>query len=128
MDRSYARGSVLAGLGLALLLLAGCDLTGSGVGAPATLEAAPIPDVLAVGETITVAVTVRDSETRPVPGVSVSWTPSTGTAVDPAANATNESGVAFTSWSLGTTAGEHTLVVRAGDLEQTLTATTRSQP
>lgn len=123
-----ALSSALPAVGLALLLVAGCDTTGPGVGEPATLVAAPIPDGLVIGETITVAVTVRDAETRPVPGVPVAWAPSSGTTADPEDNATNQSGVAFTSWSLGTEAGEHTLVVRAAGMELTLTATTRSEP
>lgn len=120
MPHHLARAAALLGL----LLILGCDVTGPGVGAPTTLTPAPIPSGLKVGETITVAITLRDANTRVVPGIPVSWTPSAGTSVDPAANPTNADGVAFTSWSLGPTPGEHTLVVRAGGLEATLTATT----
>lgn len=127
--RARSHIGFLAVLGLlGLLGAAACDVTGPGVGPPVSMTPSPIPSGLSVGETITVAVTLRDAETRPVPGIPVSWTPSTGTSVDPAANNTNENGVAFTSWSLGSTAGEHTLVIRAAGFESTVTAITRDEP
>jgi hypothetical protein len=87
----------------------------------------PEPTTLSIsagdGQTATVgislatspAVVVRDQFGDPVSGVSVTWTPSDGTA-SPTTSATDGQGVATTTWTLGTGAGVQTMTAGAAGL------------
>jgi hypothetical protein len=106
-------------LGLALVVLAGCDSKSPPVPVPDQLTLATLPAGLQPGQTVEVQVTARDQNNRTVPGASISWTV-TGGAVDPATSVTNDNGVAQTAWTLGT-AGSQSLAARAGGKEAVLT-------
>ncbi|MBV9879574.1 MAG: hypothetical protein JO180_03720 [Gemmatirosa sp.] len=63
----------------------------------------------AVGSTIgPVRVRIATIEGAPIAGLAVPWAPSAGTT-SPASSVTDASGVATTTWTLGTTAGTQTL-------------------
>jgi hypothetical protein len=67
---------------------------------------------------------VTDANDNPVPGVTVNWTPATGDgSATPSSSQTNAQGVASTSWTLGSTAGDQTLTAGAGSLSVTFNAT-----
>jgi alpha-tubulin suppressor-like RCC1 family protein len=62
-------------------------------------------------------VVVRDKYGNPVPNATVLWEPSSGSgSVNPTSSSTNDSGLAATSWTLGTSAGSQTVVATAGSL------------
>jgi hypothetical protein len=106
-------------LGLALVVLAGCDSKSPPVPVPDQLTLATLPAGLQPGQTVEVRVTARAQNNRTVPGASISWAV-TGGAVDPATSVTNGNGVAQTTWTLGT-AGSQSLTARAGDKEAVVT-------
>jgi hypothetical protein len=106
-------------LGLALVVLAGCDSKSPPVPVPDQLTLATLPAGLQPGQTVEVRVTARDQNNRTVPGASIFWTV-TGGAVDPATSVTNDNGVAQTAWTLGD-AGSQSLTARAGDKEAVVT-------
>src|SRR5256885_956938 len=65
-----------------------------------------------VGTTLPTQVSVRvtDQFHNPVAGVTVTWTPATGSgSVNPTTSASNSSGIATTTWTLGTAAGTQTV-------------------
>ena len=65
-----------------------------------------------VGQTLSspLQVLVTDSENNPLSGVTVSWAPDPGDgSASPTTSATNGSGIASSSWTLGSTAGGQTL-------------------
>src|SRR5205807_710987 len=71
-----------------------------------------------VGTTLPTQLSVRvaDQFNNPVAGVTVTWTPATGSgSVNPTTSTSDGSGIAATTWTLGTAAGppEGTLSVRA---------------
>ena len=72
-----------------------------------------------VGAALPAPITARatDRFDNPVPGVAVTWTPSGGGSADPAASATDAEGEASTTWTLGSGAGEQSLVASSGSLE-----------
>src|SRR5207302_1413052 len=65
-----------------------------------------------VGTTLPTQVSVRvtDQFNNPVAGVTVTWTPATGSgSVNPTTSTSNTSGIAATTWTLGTVAGTQTV-------------------
>ena len=65
-----------------------------------------------VGSTLpeSLAVRVADEEGEPLSGVAVAWSVTeSGGSISPTETATNDEGVATTSWTLGTTPGEYTV-------------------
>ncbi len=88
----------------------------SGGGQMADLET-PLPEP--------VVVRVTDARGSPVAGATVVFTPGEGHGtVDPAEAVTDGEGLARTSWTLGKTVGEQTLVATAGDVSETILAHT----
>jgi hypothetical protein len=70
---------------------------------------------MALAETI--AVQVLDEAGTPVPGVTVSWSPRSGSgSVTPGTSTTDDGGMASTSWTLGQTAGAHRLDVEVSGI------------
>ncbi|HEX2718230.1 MAG TPA: Ig-like domain-containing protein [Gemmatimonadaceae bacterium] len=63
-----------------------------------------------------VGVIVKDQYGNPVQGVSVSFAPANGSSVQPASASTDASGMASTSWTMGTVAGQMNMNVTAGSL------------
>ena len=63
-----------------------------------------------------VGVIVRDAFGNPVQGVSVSFAPANGSSVQPVSATTDASGMASTSWTMGTVAGQMNMNVTAGSL------------
>src|SRR5205807_574794 len=56
------------------------------------------------------SVRVTDQFNNPVAGVTVTWTPATGSgSVNPTTSTSNGSGIAATTWTLGTAAGTQTV-------------------
>src|SRR5207253_10634031 len=56
------------------------------------------------------SVRVADQFNNPVAGVTVTWTPATGDgSVNPTTSTSNGSGIAATTWTLGTAAGTQTV-------------------
>jgi hypothetical protein len=106
-------------LGLALVLVTGCDVNDPPVRVPTQLAFATLPAGLQAGQTVEARVTARDDQNRAVPGASITWT-ATGGTVDPATSTTDDHGVARTNWTLGT-AGSQSLTARAGDREAVVT-------
>jgi hypothetical protein len=106
-------------LGLALVLVTGCDVNAPPVPVPTQLAFATLPAGLQAGQTVEARVTARDDQDRAVPGASITWTATAGT-VDPATSTTDDHGVARTNWTLGT-AGSQSLTARAGDREAVVT-------
>jgi hypothetical protein len=77
-------------------------------GPPATLTVAgSATRTDTVGRTVadSLAVLVRDGFGNPVPGITVTFTPSGGGTVSPATAATRADGTTRTAWTLGPTAG-----------------------
>src|SRR5439155_22836841 len=65
-----------------------------------------------VGTTLPTQLSVRvaDQFNNPVAGVTVTWTPATdGGSVNPTTSTSNGSGIAATTWTLGTAAGTQTV-------------------
>src|SRR3989442_1736250 len=65
-----------------------------------------------VGTTLPTQLSVRvaDQFNNPVAGVTVTWTPATGSgSVNPTTSTSNGSGIAATTWTLGTAAGTQTV-------------------
>src|SRR5205807_994911 len=65
-----------------------------------------------VGTTLPTQLSVRvtDQFNNPVAGVTVTWTPATGSgSVNPTTSTSNTSGIAATTWTLGTAAGTQTV-------------------
>src|SRR5207248_7681681 len=65
-----------------------------------------------VGTTLPTQLSVRvaDQFNNPVAGVTVTWTPATGSgSVNPTTSTSNGSGIATTTWTLGTAAGTQTV-------------------
>src|SRR2546426_11971856 len=65
-----------------------------------------------VGTTLPTQLSVRvaDQFNNPVAGVTVTWTPATGSgSVNPTTSTSNGSGIAATTWTLGTVAGTQTV-------------------
>ena len=63
-----------------------------------------------------VGVLLRDGAGNPVGGTSVTFAAGNGSAVSPATVATNASGQAMTTWTMGTVAGGATLTASSGSL------------
>ncbi len=62
------------------------------------------------------SVLVRDALNNPVSGVTVGWATTSGGAMTPASSVTNASGIATTSWTLGTAAGAQSATGSVGGL------------
>lgn len=69
---------------------------------------APISGPTLVNANINVSATVKDCNGFPVPGASVTFTPTAG-SVSPVTLLSNASGQVFTTWTLGSTTGIQTL-------------------
>lgn len=105
--------------------------TADGVpGEPAELvEAGGDMQAALVGNTLedSVRVQVVDANGNPVPGVTVAWTVSGGDgSVEPESSVADETGFAATAWTLGTAAGENTLIASVDGVSRTFTATAAS--
>lgn len=109
------RSALTAVLALPSLFLAGCDTpTGEeGPKPPVTIELSSGSSQSAeVGALLSDTIKVRllDASNRPVSNHSVSWSSPEGSGSPrPSTSQTDASGYAHTSWTLGTTPGEHTL-------------------
>src|SRR5207247_1445281 len=69
-------------------------------------------------------VLVRDANSNPVAGVTVTWTPASGSgAVNPPTSTTDGSGIATTNWTLGTAAGTQTVQATGAGSPVTFSAT-----
>lgn len=110
---------------LALAMIAGAlscrDSTSPQFGAPAHLESvADIGESAVAGEAtpVTPSVLITDTQSRPVPGVTVTFTVVTGGGtVAATTQATNSAGIATASrWMLGRNFGLNQLVASAADL------------
>lgn len=76
----------------------------------------PLPDSLAVR--------VLDRYGNPVPAVDVIWTTNAeGGQLNPDSSTTNDGGVAYTSWRLGSNAGKQTVSAKHNEIEQRFWAT-----
>ncbi len=64
----------------------------------------------------TLSVVVMDALNNPVSGVTVGWATSSGGSMTPASSITNGSGIATSSWTLGTTAGGQAATGSVGGL------------
>src|SRR5439155_514345 len=70
------------------------------------------------------AVRVADQFNNPVAGVTVTWTPPSGSgSVNPPTSTTDGSGIATTRWTLGTAAGPQTVQATGGGSPVTFSAT-----
>src|SRR5439155_1465781 len=70
------------------------------------------------------AVRVADQFNNPVAGVTVTWTPASGSgAVNPPTSTSNASGIAATTWMLGTQAGTQVVQATGAGSPATFTAT-----
>src|SRR5436190_1712714 len=79
-----------------------------------------------VGTTLPTQVSVRvtDQFNNPVAGVTVTWTPATGSgSVNPTTSTSNTSGIAATTWTLGPAAGTQTVQATGAGSPVTFTAT-----
>ena len=120
------RGHLLALAG-ALLFLA-CE-SGPDFGPPDSLTPGGALTTASVGATLeNIAVTIQDADGRAVPGETVTWSVTGGGTTDPVETRTDAEGIASTSWTLGTTAGEQTLTASAGTLETTFVVLARPLP
>jgi adhesin/invasin len=67
-------------------------------------------------------VRVTDSQNNPLSGVTVTWTPTSGGgSADPTTSQTNSSGIATTSWTLGSSPGAQSLDASVGGVAQAAT-------
>lgn len=64
----------------------------------------------------TLSVVVMDALSNPVSGVTVGWATTSGGSMTPASSVTNASGIATTTWTLGTTAGAQSATGSVGGL------------
>ena len=128
MTSNLVRGA----LGLAVLLpLAGCDgvFGPDGPPPPARLHPAPLVSTAAVGEALTVRVTVQDESGDPVRGETVTWTVTGGGGiVDPVESTSGSGGAASTTWALGTAPGRQSITATVRDLEREFAVTTEAGP
>jgi Bacterial Ig-like domain (group 1) len=72
-------------------------------------------------------VLVTDSTGNPVSGVTVNWVTSNG-SVSPASSTTNASGLASTSWTLGSTGGAQSVTASVGALSPVSFSATAAAP
>lgn len=70
-----------------------------------------------------VRVRVFGSDEQPLPGVTVTFTPTEGGSVDPSSAVTDTDGIATTRWTLGNTVGQTSLTISAGSVSATVPAT-----
>ncbi|HEV8409579.1 MAG TPA: Ig-like domain-containing protein, partial [Gemmatimonadaceae bacterium] len=61
-------------------------------------------------------VTVTDAFGNPVAGITVNWTTSGGATMSPASSVTSSTGIATSSWTLGSTPGAQTATATSGTL------------
>lgn len=105
-------------LGALLLAAAACgrDTPTSSLARAARLEAVSAPQTGTVGSPIAepLAVRVADANGDAVSGVTVVWTPATG-SVSASSSLTNAEGIAETNWTLGTVAGSQQLSASLND-------------
>lgn len=93
---------------------------GDGTGpsrAPVPARVAPTSPFLmqdTIGAELKLSVVVTDSSGTPVVGTTVTWRPQQGGTVTPASSPTDASGVASTTWKLGTGAGSQYITATAG--------------
>lgn len=125
--RAGSRRDTVLGAAVAFAVLTGCGETTVSVPLPAArvdavagaAQRGPagglLPDPIEVR--------VYDSDSQPLPGVTVTFTTQSG-SVDPASATTDNSGIARSRWTLGNTAGQSTLTATAGSVSTTVTATT----
>src|SRR5690554_5149757 len=111
-----------------LVILTACDTSGPDAPPPAQLVRGNHTSSPVVGEDLEISVTARDAESRVVPGEQVTWTASGGGSPAPGTSTTDENGVARTTWTIGSTAGEQTLLARARDVETSFTVTAVAGP
>src|SRR5207249_8102859 len=70
------------------------------------------------------AVRVADLFNNPVAGITVTWTPASGSgSVNPTTSTSNASGIAATTWTLGPQAGTQTVQATGAGSPVTFTAT-----
>src|SRR5439155_754603 len=84
-----------------------------------------------VGTTLPTPLSVRVADLfgNPVAGVTVTWTPASGSgSVNPTTSTTNTNGIATTTWTLGTRAGTQTTQATAAGSPVTFTATATPGP
>jgi adhesin/invasin len=109
----------------ALAFLAACGETGPSEQIPpaAITTVTGVPLQGPAGDVLAERVIVRvvDASSNPLPGVTVTFTPSTG-SVNPAMTVTNDDGEASTRWTLGPTPGSQSLSVTAGGQTVQITA------
>lgn len=118
------RGTAI--LGILTLALGGCDLFGPDNGPPAELDVARLGTALEVGEEVDVSITVLDDAGEKLSGETVTFTASGDGSTDPATTTSDETGVASTAWTLGTTAGPQTLSIATGSIDTTLAVEVRA--
>ena len=100
--------------------------TATGTGAAATItKIAGDLQLAPAGTAVPAApqVLIKDANGNAVRGVSVGFTVTGGGSFTGYLHLTNASGIATTSWTLGTTAGPNTLTATAGTLSATFNAT-----
>src|SRR5207253_2035121 len=88
------------------------SITATAAGASQMTRAGGDGQTGTVGTTLPTQLSVRvaDQFNNPVAGVTVTWTPATGSgSVNPTTSTSNGSGIATTSWTLGTAAGTQTV-------------------
>src|SRR5439155_112805 len=68
------------------------------------------------------SVRVADQFNNPIAGVTVTWTPGSG-SVDPTTSTSNANGIAATTWTLGTRAGTQTVQATAAGSPVNFSAT-----
>lgn len=109
---------------VAILFLAGCSADSTGP-APATPAPTSIVRVDGdaqsgiVGEPLPTPLSVKvlDEQGRPMAGISVNWSVTAGGgSMNPGAAATDERGVASTTWTLGLDHGEQAATAKSGSL------------
>ena len=110
----------------ALAFLAACGETGPSEQIPpaAITNVTGVPLQGPAGDVLAERVIVRvvDASSNPLPGVTVTFTASSG-SVNPATTVTNDDGEASTRWTLGPTPGSQVLSVTAGGQTVQITAT-----
>lgn len=99
--------------------------------APERVEFVSVPGSGTVGEPLSSPVTARtmDRYGNPTAGATVEWTPLNGGSVTPVTSASDASGIASTSWTLGSTPGVQRLRVALGaHADTTGTSAAATQP
>src|SRR5207253_8725439 len=102
------------------------SITATAAGASQMTRAGGDGQTGTVGTTLPTQLSVRvaDLFNNPVGGVSVTWTPATGSgSVNPTTSTSNGSGIATTTWTLGTTAGTQTVQATGAGSPVTFSAT-----